>query len=52
MCSSGQVIGFEARTTISRKDVGLGWGALVETGDVVVGDEVKIELHVEAVRDG
>jgi len=42
-------IGYEAHTKISRKDYGLGWNQALETGGVVVGDEVKIELNVEAI---
>lgn len=45
----GQRIGYSASTTINRKDFGLGWNAALETGGVVVGDEVRIELNVEAV---
>ena len=47
----GEVIGFEARTTINRKEFGLAWNAVLETGGLVVGDEIKIEIDVEAVRD-
>jgi polyisoprenoid-binding protein YceI len=42
-------IGYEARAKISRNDFGLTWNQALETGGVVVGDEVKIELAVEAV---
>ncbi len=42
-------VGYEARTTISRKDFGLNWNQALETGGVLVGDEVKIELAVEAI---
>jgi polyisoprenoid-binding protein YceI len=42
-------IGYEAHTKISRKDFGLEWNQALETGGVVVGDEVKIELNVEAI---
>ena len=42
-------IGFEAHTKINRKDFGLAWNQALETGGVVVGDEVKIELNVEAI---
>jgi polyisoprenoid-binding protein YceI len=42
-------IGYEAHTKISRKDFGLNWNQALETGGVVVGDEVKIELNVEAI---
>jgi polyisoprenoid-binding protein YceI len=45
----GQRVGYSASTTINRKDFGLTWNAALETGGVVVGDEVRIELNVEAV---
>ncbi len=45
----GSRIGYEAHGTINRKDFGLAWNAALETGGVVVGDEVRIELNVEAV---
>jgi polyisoprenoid-binding protein YceI len=35
---------------VNRKDFGLVWNVALETGGVVVGDEVKIELDVELVR--
>lgn len=46
----GVRVGYAAQTTINRKDFGLTWNAALETGGVVVGDEVKIELNVEAIR--
>lgn len=45
----GQRIGYTAHTTINRKDFGLAWNAALETGGVVVSDEVRIELNAEAV---
>ena len=45
----GMRIGYSASTTINRKDYGLTWNAALETGGVVVGDEVRIELNVEAI---
>ena len=42
--------GFEARTKINRKDWGLNWNLALETGGVLVGDEIKISLEVEAVQ--
>ena len=45
----GQRVGYSASTSINRKDFGLTWNAALETGGVVVGDEVRIELEVEAV---
>ena len=46
-----QRVGYEARTKISRKDFGLEWNQALETGGGggAVGDEIKIELNVEAV---
>jgi polyisoprenoid-binding protein YceI len=41
--------GYEAHGKISRKDFGLVWNMALEAGGVTVGDEVKIELSVEAV---
>ena len=43
-------VGFEARTKINRKNFGLTWNQLLETGGVTVGDEVEITLDVEAVH--
>ena len=43
----GQVAGFSARTKINRKDFGLEWNVALETGGVLVGEEVKISLEVE-----
>jgi polyisoprenoid-binding protein YceI len=42
-------IGFEAETTLNRKDFGLTWNAALETGGFLVGDEVKVSLNVQAV---
>ncbi len=42
--------GFAAETTLNRKDYGLTVNQALETGGVVIGDKVKISLHVEAVR--
>ena len=42
--------GFTATTTINRKDWGLNWNVALETGGVLVGDDVKINLEVEIVK--
>lgn len=47
-----QVAGFSATTRLNRKDYGLTWNAALETGGVLVGDEVKIDIHVELIRQG
>ena len=44
------VAAFSAKTKINRKDYGLNWNAALETGGVLVGDEVKISLEVEAIK--
>nr|PZN71926.1 MAG: polyisoprenoid-binding protein [Bacillota bacterium] len=43
-------LGFSASGKINRKDFGLTWNAVLETGGVLVGEEVKIELHIEATK--
>jgi polyisoprenoid-binding protein YceI len=43
-------IGFVAKTTIDRKDFGLTWNQVLETGGILVGDRIEIELDVQAVR--
>jgi polyisoprenoid-binding protein YceI len=43
-------IGFSAETSINRKDFGLNYNPVLETGGIVVGDKVKIAIHIEAVQ--
>lgn len=45
----GERIAFSAKTRINRQDFGLKWNAVLETGGVVVSDNVDISLEVEAV---
>ncbi len=40
--------GFEATATLNRKDFGLTWNVALETGGMLVGDEVKISVDAEA----
>jgi len=42
--------GFEGRTTINRKDWGLSWNVAIEGGGILVGEKVKIELDVSAIK--
>ena len=42
--------GFEAKTEINRKDFGLEWNVALEAGGVLVGEKVKIELDIQAVK--
>jgi len=39
--------GFEASTKINRKDFGLTWSKALETGSLIVGDTVEINLEIE-----
>ena len=41
---------FTAKTAIDRKDFGLTWNQLLETGGLMVGDRIEIEIEVEAVK--
>ncbi len=41
--------GFTATTKINRKDFGLTWNKAVESGQLLVGEEVEITLEVEGV---
>lgn len=43
-------IGFQAKTTIDRRDYGLTWNQALEAGGVVVSEKVEIELEIEAVK--
>jgi polyisoprenoid-binding protein YceI len=43
-------IGLEAKTTVNRKDYGMKFNAMMESGGVLVGDEVTIEINAEAVK--
>jgi len=43
-------VGFVAKTSIDRKEFGLTWNQLLETGGILVGDRVDIELDIQAVR--
>lgn len=42
--------GFTINGKVNRKDYGLNWSALTEAGGLVVGDDVKIEVHAEYVQ--
>jgi len=43
-------VGLSATTKINRKDFGLTWNAALETGGILVGDEVTITLDVQFVK--
>ncbi len=45
-----QVFGFSATTEIDREDWGLSWNVALETGGVMIGKKIKIEIEGEAIR--
>lgn len=45
-----EVIGFTARTEIDREDYGITWNQALETGGVLIGKKITIEIEAEAIR--
>lgn len=45
------VAGFSAKATINRKDFGVNYNAVLETGGVAISEKVKIEIEVEVVAN-
>ena len=43
-------LGFEARGKLSRTDFGLNWNQALETGGVLVGDEIRLTLDVQFLK--
>ena len=43
-------IGLSATTKINRKDFGLSWNAPLETGGILVGEDVQISLDVQFIK--
>jgi polyisoprenoid-binding protein YceI len=43
-------VALSATTKINRKDFGLTWNAALETGGILVGDEVTITLEVQFIK--
>lgn len=48
--AQGDRVGFEASTTLNRQDFGVKWNRAAEAGGVMLGDDVKIEINIEALR--
>ncbi len=42
--------GFSAKTSINRKDWGLNWNVALETGGILVGDQINIAIELEIVK--
>ena len=45
-----QRLGLEGKATVNRKDWGITWNAALETGGVLVGEKIVLELEVSAIR--
>jgi polyisoprenoid-binding protein YceI len=45
-----QVGGFEASTSLNRKDFNLNWNVALEAGGVMVGEHIKVEIDLEAAK--
>ena len=43
--------GLETKTKLNRKDYGIKYNDLLETGIPAVGDEIEIDINAEAIRD-
>jgi len=41
---------FSAHTTINREDFGLTWNMMLEAGGLLVSNEIRIEIEIEAIR--
>ncbi|HEX3620916.1 MAG TPA: YceI family protein [Acidimicrobiales bacterium] len=46
----GQRLGFSAGTEIDREDWGLTWNVALETGGMLVGKKIRLELNIQAVK--
>ena len=46
----GTHLGVEGTVVIDRRDFGMSWSATLDNGGLVVGNDVTIELNIEAVK--
>ncbi len=46
----GEMASFSAETKLNRKDFGLNWNVALEAGGVMVSDQFKVSLEIEAVK--
>src|SRR5438034_8008916 len=47
----GVRVGLEAKTKLNRKDYGINYNELLETGVMAVGEEVELEINTEAIKE-
>ncbi len=43
-------LGFTIETTLDRKDYGIVWNKVLDDGSVLLGNDVAVTIHIEAVR--
>jgi polyisoprenoid-binding protein YceI len=46
----GERAGFSLTTTLNRKDYGINWNKALDNGGVLLGDDVTININIEAVK--
>jgi polyisoprenoid-binding protein YceI len=46
----GERMGFEAKGKLNRKEFGLNWNQVLESGGWLVGDDIKLAIEVELVK--
>jgi len=46
----GERVGFSARTSINRKDFGVSFNQVLDTGGLAVGEQIDITLEIEATK--
>lgn len=45
-----QRVAFTASTSLDRRDFGLKWNQMLETGSLLVGDRINVEIEVQGVK--
>ncbi|HEX4965349.1 MAG TPA: YceI family protein [Thermoanaerobaculia bacterium] len=43
--------GFEVNTTVNRKDYGISWNKALDSGSVMLGEDVKVDINLETKAD-
>jgi polyisoprenoid-binding protein YceI len=43
-------LGFSMESSLNRKDFGLNWNRLLESGGLVVGDKIKLKIDLELIK--
>lgn len=47
----GERMGFEARGKLNRKEYGLNWNQVLESGGWLIGEDIKLAIEVELVKN-